>query len=227
MLIKPPSRTDLHAAYEAPGCPVCHMLARSERRYIDMTLYEHVTDVKWRAEVRAARGFCALHTRDVLKISRAALGVSLVAEDILKTLREVLPTAGAAGALGRLRSALGGGGVGGELRPQRPCPICAYRDELGAVYVAALLDDAAGDAGRAAYERSAGLCLPHLVAAQARGGAGWATLQAQQARAWERLERELAEFARKNDYRYSGEEISERERDAWRRALLLLSGGTD
>lgn len=227
MLIKPPSRTDLHAAYEAPGCGVCHLLARSERRYVDMTLYEHVTDVKWRAEVRAARGFCALHTRDVLKVSRAALGVSLVAEDILKTLSEVLPGAGAAGALGRLRSALGGGAAGGELRPQRPCPICTYLDELGAVYVAAVLDDMASDAGRAAYERSAGLCLPHLTAAQARGGVGWATIQAQQARVWQQLEHELAEYARKNDYRYSAEDISERERDAWRRALLLLSGGTE
>ncbi|MBV9787685.1 MAG: hypothetical protein JOZ51_05910 [Chloroflexi bacterium] len=225
MLIKPPSRTDLHAAYEAAGCPVCGMLKRSERRYIDATLYEHVTDVRWRAEVRAARGFCTLHTRDVLEVGRSALGVSLVAGDILKTLRESLTaTSSSGGALGRLRAAIGGGsGLAAALQPQQPCPICTYLADLGAVYVVALLDDLTTDEGRAAYERSVGLCLPHLLAAARCGGPGLSPLVDQQARVWERLEGELSEFARKSDYRFSDETI-EAERDAWRRALLLLSG---
>lgn len=224
MLIKPPSRTDLHAAYEHAGCPVCGLLKRSERRYIDATLYEHVTDVRWRGEVRAARGFCALHTQHVLEVGRSSLGVSLVAGDILKTLRESLTTTGGGGALGRLRAAIGGGsGLAAALQPQQPCPICTYLADLGAVYVAALLDDLATDEGRAAYDRSAGLCLPHLLTAVRRGSSGLSALVEHQARAWERLEGELSEFARKSDYRFSDEAI-EAERDAWRRALLLLSG---
>lgn len=222
MLIKPPSRTDLHEAYAVAGCSICGLLRRSERRYIDATLYEHVTDVTWRADVRAARGFCALHTQHVLEIGRSALGVALVAGDILKTLREQLPRTGESGPLGRVRSALGGG-ANNPMKPQQPCPICAYRDELGAVYVAAVLDDLATDAGRAAYERSSGLCLPHFAAAVDRGGPGLAPLKAHQARAWEQLEHELSEFARKSDYRFSDEPI-EAERDAWQRALRLLSG---
>ena len=200
------------------------MLARSERRYIDMTLYEHVTDVQWRAEVRAARGFCALHTQRVLEVGRSALGVSLVAADILKTLRAALPASDqSAGALGRLRSALGGARAS-SLRPQRPCPICTYLADLGAVYVAALLDDLTTEEGRGAYAGSVGLCLPHLLTAIDKGGAGLPALAAHQAQAWDRLENELNEFARKSDYQYSGEPITT-ERDAWRRALRLLSGG--
>lgn len=225
MLIKPPSRTDLHAAYVVTGCPVCDMLARSERRYIDMTLYEHVTDVQWRAEVRAARGFCTLHTQHVLEVGRSALGVSLVTADILKTLREALPAPDqAGGAFGRLRSALGGGARAASLRPQRPCPICTYLADLGAVYIAALLDDLTTEDGRAAYAGSVGLCLPHLLVAIDKGGPGLAALAAHQSQAWERLETELNEFARKSDYQYSGEPITT-ERDAWRRALRLLGGG--
>lgn len=224
MLIKPPSRTDLHAAYEASGCPICGLLQRSERRYIDATLYEHVTDVKWRGEVRESRGFCALHTEHVLEVGRSALGVSLVAADILKTLRESLGTGGSSSGRGWLRSALGSGGAAASLKPQRRCPICAYLDDLGAVYVAALLDDLATDAGRAAYERSAGLCLPHLIAAAERGGEGFASLKSHQERAWAQLESELNEFARKNDYRYNDEPMTDAERDAWRRALRLLAG---
>lgn len=225
MLIKPPSRTDLHQAYTVAGCTVCGLLTRSERRYIDVTLYEHVTDVKWRAEVRAARGFCALHTQHVLEVGRSALGVSLVAADILKTLRGTLATTaeGGGGALGRLRSALSGGSTQSALRPQQPCPICAYLNEFSAVYIAALLDDLATEAGQVAYARSGGLCLPHFTAAIERGGPGARPVAAHQAQVWERLEAELNEFIRKSDYQFSGE-LMEAERDAWRRALLLLSG---
>lgn len=225
MLIKPPSRTDLHESYATAGCPVCGLLQRSERRYIDATLYEHVTDVQWRGDVRAARGFCALHTRDILDVGRSALGVSLVTADILKTLRAALATtSNNGGALGRLRSAFGAGGSGAAaLRPQQPCPICAYLADLGAVYIDALLDDLMTSDGVAAYEHSVGLCLPHFVRAAERGGAGVDPLKAHQARAWASLEAELNEFIRKSDYQFSAEPM-ESERDAWRRALLLLSG---
>lgn len=225
MLIKPPSRADLHTAYTFAGCPVCGLLSRSERRYIDATLYEHVTDVKWRAEVRAARGFCALHTQHVVEIGRSALGVSLVAGDILKTLREALPTAGGvSGTMGKIRAALGNNAVVNALRRQQPCPICAYLAEFSTVYIGAILDDVATSDGQVAYARSAGLCLPHLLAAAQQGGSGLAALLQHQARIWQQLEGELAEFARKSDYRYSGEPMTDPERDAWRRALLLLGG---
>lgn len=227
MLIKPPSRTDLYAAYAVTGCPVCGLVARSERRYIDATLYEHVTDVQWRAEIRAARGFCALHTQHVLEVGRSALGVSLVAGDILQTLREALPAArGASSAIGKFRAAFSGGGnaLVNLLKPQQPCPLCTYLHEFSAVYIAALLDDLQTSEGVNAYARSAGLCVPHLATAAHHGGAGLAPLLDHQKVTWQRLETELNEFARKSDYRYSGEAMTETERDAWRRALRLLSG---
>lgn len=226
MLIQAPPRSDLHEAYHTQRCPICALLEHSERRYIDITLYEHVTDVRWRAEVRAARGFCMLHTQHVLEIGRSALGASLVAADIIKTLRELLPTTAqdSGGALSRLRAAFGvDSSVARALRPKEACPLCVYLADLGRVYVGALLSDVATDEGRVAYTSSVGLCLPHLLLALQHGGAGLATLLAHQARAWQELEAELNEFVRKNDYRYSGE-ISGSERDAWRRALLLLAG---
>jgi hypothetical protein len=224
MLIKPPSRTDLHAAYAFAGCAICGLLKGSERRYIDATLYEHVTDVRWRAEVRAARGFCTLHAQHVLEVGRSSLGVSLVAADILKTLREALATTESRGPINRLRVALGAEhALAAAIQPHQPCPICTYLADLGAVYIAALLDDVAGAEGRAAYNQSVGLCLPHFLAAIRRGGAGLSTVIAHQAQVWEALEAELNEFARKSDYRFSDEPMAA-ERDAWRRALLLLAG---
>lgn len=228
MLITPPPRDELQAAYRSASCPICTLLTKSERRYIDITLYEHVTDVKWRAQVRAARGFCALHTERVLSLGRSSLGASLVAGDILKTLRAELPAHGGAGggALGRLRAALGGSGGSGlsaVLRPQQPCPLCAYLEDLGKVYAAALLADLETGDGRAQYEQSAGLCIPHLIMATDRGGAGLQPLLEHQTQVWERLEHELEEFTRKQDYRFRGEEIGT-EADAWQRAWRLLAG---
>lgn len=219
--IQSPARSDLHAAYAAGGCPICALLARSERRYIDAALYEHVTDVAWRAQVREARGFCALHTERVLEVSRSALGVALVAADILKTVRTALPAATAA--RGWLRNAPGRAVVQ-ALRPRRRCPLCVYLEQLSAVYVSALLDDLATAAGRQAYAASPGLCLPHFGAAAAHGGAGFVVAQEHQTRVWQQLEHELEEFARKHDYRNAGAPMTEAERNAWRRALRLLAG---
>jgi hypothetical protein len=91
------------------------------------------------------------------------------------------------------------------------------------VYIASLLDDVTTERGQTAYSRSVGLCLPHFVSAMDHGGPGLATVSAHQSATWERLEAELNEFIRKSDYQSSGEQIGT-ERDAWRRALLLLSG---
>lgn len=229
MLITPPPRDELQAAYRSAACPICTLLTRSERRYIDITLYEHVTDVKWRGEVRAARGFCALHAERVLSIGRSALGASLVAGDILKTLRGELPGHGSSaggGAFGKLRAAFGGSGGSGlsaVLRPQQPCPLCAYLEDLGKVYAAALLADLETNDGRAQYEQAAGLCIPHLIMASDRGGTGLQPLLDHQTQVWARLEHELEEFARKQDYRFRDEEIGG-EADAWQRAWRLLAG---
>jgi hypothetical protein len=126
--------------------------------------------------------------------------------------------------LGRLRSMLGGeSGIARALRRQSACPLCSYLNELGKVYVMALLDDVATQDGQAIYTDSVGLCLPHLLAALQQGGAGLALVLQHQAQAWQGLEAELNEFVRKSDYRFS-DEASGSERDAWRRALLLLSG---
>lgn len=225
MLITPPPRDELQAAYRAAGCPICSLLTKSERRYIDITLYEHVTDVKWRTEVRAARGFCTLHAERVLSIGRSALGASLVAADILQTLRSELPSQSIGGStLGRLRAAFGANNsLVAVLRPQQPCPLCAYLADLGRVYVVALLDDLQTEDGRAQYEQSAGMCVPHLTMAAQHGGGGLGHLLDHQTRKWEQLEAELAEFARKQDYRYR-EEASGAEADAWQRAWRLLAG---
>lgn len=228
MLIRTVSLSDLHAAYGQGQCPICALNDRDERRYIDTALYDQVTNVTWRAQIRDARGFCAPHTTRILTEGRSALGVALIADDLLKTLREMLgaPPSDSGGAWGRLRGALAGGRrSAGAVRGTRPCPLCLHLRHQTPVHVRSLLQDLATEAGRAAYADSLGLCVPHLIGALEGGDPpeGLPFLVEHQQRCWDRLGDELQEFIRKSDYQFSGEAIGD-ERDAWRRAFRLLSG---
>ena len=76
-----------------------------------------------------------------------------------------------------------------------------------------------------ALRASEGLCLPHLRSAleQVREiGACEQLLSIHRARL-ETLESELAEFIRKNDYRFKAEGFG-KEGDAWLRAVGLIAG---
>lgn len=227
MLIRTVSLSDLHAAYGQGQCPVCALNDRDERRYIDTALYDQVTNVTWRAQIRDARGFCAPHTTRILTDGRSALGVALIADDLLKTLREALgaPPAESGGAWSRLRGALSGAKrAAGAVRGTRACPLCLHLRQQTPVHIRSLLQDLATEAGRIAYATSPGLCVAHLLGAlEGDSPEGIPVLVEHQQRCWERLGGELQEFIRKSDYQFSGEPIGD-ERDAWRRAFRLLAG---
>ena len=78
----------------------------------------------------------------------------------------------------------------------------------------------------AAFTRSDGLCLPHLrqVCKQVQDGAVLAELLRVELGKLENLHAELAEYIRKNDYRYIKDGFG-REGNAWRRAAGLAAGG--
>jgi len=229
MLVKEVSPSDLHNAYATQRCPVCSLNDRDERRYIDLTLYDQVTNVQWRAQIRAARGFCAAHTTRILEEGRSALGVALIADDLIKTLQEIIgagapePTSALSRLLGGLSSATRG--LAGRLRRTGPCPLCAHLVQQTPVHLRALLQDLQTEEGRSAYRASAGLCVIHLVQVLESGepAGGIPPLIERQKQVWQSLQAELQEFIRKSDYQFSGEPIGE-EGDAWRRAFRLLAG---
>ena len=71
------SGADIHLAdaFERPGCPICRELDRGEAAYLESLLAESVNDVGFRATLDAARGFCAAHSRAVLKTDRRRSGI--------------------------------------------------------------------------------------------------------------------------------------------------------
>jgi hypothetical protein len=138
---------ELQKACEKPGCPLCRITGERAYRYIDDTLYEHVSDIGFRALHRRAGGFCAFHARHLVS-SNDGLGVAILSRDILED---------------RIASFE-------KKKPWLPkgrCPVCVRRDEIEHGYLG-LLASSGGNSSeeqelRVFFTSSDGLCAPHYA----------------------------------------------------------------
>ncbi|MBI4589918.1 MAG: hypothetical protein HY725_13870 [Candidatus Rokubacteria bacterium] len=215
------------------GCPVCRCLREDAVQYLDALLYERVNDPGTRAALRASGGFCNWHawlTRDIL---HSGLGTGIISEDLL------------GGALGRLRRQLvrvqrGPLSVGWlhrlfgrfprlsfltHWRRKAICPACRSAREAEASYLLAVLEFTGDPQFDRAFERSPGLCLPHVLRLVALGPshARLETVLERVATKWQRLQAELKGFVAKHDYRTT-EPFTDDEAKSWTLAIELLAG---
>ena len=128
---------DKHTAYynlldglPQHGCVVCRLGHAVEIKYVEDVLYSKTTAIETREEWREARGLCLYHARQLDQIGHA-LGVSLIYQDILLTLKELLERPSSQQAIRRR----GKKSLGDGLSPQAACPACAYRASLEDVYL--------------------------------------------------------------------------------------------
>jgi hypothetical protein len=218
---------DKHTAYfnllEAlpqPGCVVCRLGHAVEVKYIEDVLYSKTTAIETRAEWRDARGLCLPHARQLDEIGHA-LGVSLIYQDILLTLRDLLEKPSRRQAARRRDKRA----LAKDLSPQIECPACAYRASLEAVYVEVWLDHILEPAFLEQVQAADPLCLAHLRQAilEISDSERFKRLREVQVAQWEALIAELGEFVRKNDYRFQHESVG-REGSAWLRAVDAVAG---
>ena len=226
----PRTRDELIEAMQQRACPICVLVERAERKEVDMFLYDQVNDISRRDALRASRGLCEYHT-SLLAEGRSALGIAIVSRDVLRAMTaELEQTAKSRKSEGFFSFGVGALASGGKslavrIGPQAPCPMCAARPKLEEPLIAGLLQNIADPSFAAAFDASVGLCRVHLASTLAAADSAMARdLAARQAAMWRRLEAELDEFIRKHDYRFTGEGLTEAERDIWRRALALTSG---
>jgi len=196
---------DLQEALGQPGCPICRLVARDLRRYLE-TLLDTVNDVGMRHELRATGGFCREHTWQAVVLGRH-LSVAILWHDLLSTVLEA-----------------GEQGLSGGRRACRGCVACRKAAAASTLYAEVLGRHLEHGELVEEYGQSAGLCLPHLRVALA--GAGMAArkrLVSNEAGKLERLQAELQEIIRKHDYRHAAEPWGA-EKDAWARAAAKLAG---
>jgi hypothetical protein len=160
---------DLLEALRQPDCPVCRLIDRDVRQYIDGFFYESLTVVERRAEIRAARGFCSVHGSILAGHSRT-LGTAIIHQDVINDVLRGLP--GHDDKRSSLRAVLAGvrDAVTRAIKPQRECVLCSHERNQERIVLETLINGIDDNTLRSAFERSQGVCLPHVqIAAGLRG----------------------------------------------------------
>lgn len=224
-------RFDLLDACRHPDCPVCRLVERDVRQYIDGFFYESITVVERRAEIRSARGFCTTHSEILAGHSRT-LGTAIIHHDVLNDVLRSFPgekTTSSRSPAQTLRRAVTSlqQFVADALRPQRECVLCSHERHQERIVLETLLTGfkSSDDELRTAFAASGGLCLPHLRGALEMrfDAAAQRTLLELQGDVMRRLRAELALFIHKNNGSYDHEAIGQ-EALAPARAARLVAG---
>ena len=207
-----PSSTfhDLIEACGKSGCPVCRVEQNVLDRYIGNLFYESVNDIKTRERLRASLGFCQEHARMALDRRLGnALGFAIIYQDVITNI---------------LRGLEKNGADPNTLKPHRHCIVCHEQEKTTQLVVSALIDGFSEAQLLNALRTSDGLCIPHLRMAfeSTHGDAVSEVLRSIHFEKLQSLNNELAEFIRKNDYRFKDEGFGT-EGDSWRRAVNKLT----
>jgi hypothetical protein len=245
---------EVKLACREPGCPVCYLRLRSERRYLYNFLWENVNDAGIRGKLIRSWGFCHTHAWQIQEMEETiwhdGMGTAIVYEDLarrvlreLVTIRQEQARAHRDSPFRRQVSERGAdllrrlaptGNHRGPpsptvLAPQGDCRVCEVGEQAVERFTTWLVRDCTTvEDIHQAYIQSDGLCLPHLRAAleiSARTNPPAGDLLLDVAIArMEALATNLAEYVRKHSHHYRPELISEPEQEAWIQAIAWFVG---
>jgi len=211
----------LEAFQDAGVCALCELESRSMRRYLDNLLYENVNDVGIRGDLTRSRGYCRRHAHMLLEFADG-LGTAILYRDQVKLFIEFLK------GLGGPSAKLGRKNLPRSWNRQALCPACVIEAHARQGYISTLLKWLGEPEMRKAFDGSAGLCAPHLllVLGQVSNAASREYLVAVHVKKYAGLADQLAEFIRKQDYRFRDEPAGI-EKDSWQRAVCMMVGMKD
>lgn len=196
-------------ALDRPGCPVCRLAQEAGRDFLIGVLREGKAHAEVYERIRRTGGYCEDHTRVLRRLGAQGLGDRRSLARLYGWLLDDLAS---------------------DLTPPGPCPACNAAADYERASLAALRDllhpvSGAADL-RKRFADGTGLCLSHFVAAACviEDGESLQILIDVQARAWEALSRELKEYLRKHDYRFSHEPKTPAEEQSWIHAVATISG---
>ncbi len=186
-------------------CAFCVLERKGIHTYVEGLLYEKVNDRGVRETLSKSRGFCPRHAH-LLAGFGDALGTSILYADQVGLL---------------LRS------LEHSRREKGPaaCPACLAETRMRQAHVSTLLHGLDDPEMASAWERSAGLCFPHFSLAMNDAkdpDTKKVLVRTQEARLKE-LASQLKELIDSYDYRRAAAGSRE-ERDAWLRAVEMVSG---
>jgi hypothetical protein len=205
MSIRTNAYYELLDAMKERGCPLCFLLEMFTERYIDNLLYENVNDTNLRTKLVTSGGFCKEHSKKILRFGYKgyALGISILYKDLADAYIRDLNR--------------------GTLTPNRSCIICEVTKNLEDRLIEELLKDIKEYEFYQAYRNSSGLCMTHLskVLSLSKDKETKDIFLEISALKLKEISDQLAEFIRKQDYRFREETIGV-EGDSWIRAIEML-----
>ncbi len=186
-------------------------------RYLETWKDELFTDVTIREELRHSKGFCHLHTWQLVDMG-AVISLAQAYRDILSDAMEQLEHDNGT----RRRHWF-------EAKAEAtPCPACQQQAKIEARLVSSLREALAEPTFYAQFSASSGLCLAHFqLACELKpldAPATWLPLLRQaQLLCLQRLDAQLGELIRKHDYRFK-DEAQGHEMLSWKKAAGLVAG---
>jgi len=217
---------ELEDALKTQGCGVCRLVQEGDRRHIRHFLWEGKNESHMLLRLRHSLGLCQNHAWLLADTESReegdGLGTATLYDWLLDMTREALRQAREGRSLNAAKR------LAATLRAEEPCPVCAIRRDFEETVLWGLQQFLAPAGGnetiRNLYTRSGRLCLPHLLAIlRLRPVVETVEMLLEvEERAVASLLTELELFQRK--HRVGEQAPIGEERDAWARALDLLSG---
>jgi hypothetical protein len=236
----------LKQALQQAGCPICRCCFDHETHYLKFLLWENVNDVETRVRLAQSLGFCGRHARQMLQMEREDLGMmlgnSIIYESlihlVLLKVRDVrsfiLEQRAQRDWMSKL---LGGLGIKlphryskGQsfLAPDKGCRVCELSDETARHYGDVLAEMLSYDRFRDLYDRSDGVCLPHLrvMLQVASLSPGLEYLLSKTEKRLEILRDDLRGLSQKYSVSHRNEPVTVNESLSVEQAIAFLTGST-
>jgi hypothetical protein len=216
-------------ACEETGCPICHLVTKCSREYLEQLFYESVTDVPTRARLITSFGFCNWHTWQVPALPAICapdMGFAIFASDLLGKFNLLSDRITAENRRRRpLKSLLTKIRDKLSSLKERPCPACVYIREVESYHLKDLLVFIRDHEFLEVYKASRGICLPHFMYLQEHffTHPNFPILLGLQRSKAQALRDTLEEFIRKLDHRFQ-HQLTTEERGAWKVAMEFLGG---
>src|SRR5262245_17547672 len=77
-MITPLAYFDLIETLPEPGCAVCNLVLRDVAHFLDLLLYERVTEPETHRAFRARRGLCNEHSSRLVQLRGGAVGAAVL-----------------------------------------------------------------------------------------------------------------------------------------------------
>lgn len=201
--------TDLAADLQTRDCAVCNHVIRAARDFFARWQYALTSDEQAQSDFAGELGFCPRHMWQLHSMSSPwgeSIGLALLTEKISGELAAVAKP---------------------PLLEDEPCLVCAMVAEAEANYIKRLAIFVSNQAGQHAYERSQGVCLPHLsrllaIASKADGE----FLLTIASRRFREMAEQMRSYAAKREA-VRRDLITQDEEDAYLRALVHFVGAKE